>query len=366
MSWLAVGSCVAVAALAAGAATPPPAAADRQLLRGVALTPRWDSLSGEQQAAELDAARALGATMVRLGVAWPMLQPTAGDAWDGAFASAADGIIAAARERGLAVDLMIGGGTPCWAVEAHHCKIGSIAPPRDDGAFAAMAAWAARRWGGSLAAIELGNEPNNPVFWKGTVKDYVRMACAGYRAIKDVAPAVVVGAPALALSDARWLRRFYAAGGGACLDAVTVHPYSIRFNGPGAGFLDPLADRPFDEIGVSFRQGLEALHGEMLRAGDTHQMWITEFGYASCPVTNGFCAADGDIARWDAEAFEQAAQWPWVGAMVYFSLRDDVLAALGPGDWSAHFGLLSADFARKPQADSVAQAWQGEVSQNQP
>jgi hypothetical protein len=357
--WLIAGSCVAIAAGA-------PAGASAELQRGVALTPLWNLLAPAQQAAEVDAAKALGATMVRLGVPWPLLQPKSRAAWDDAFAAGADAMIAAARERGLAVDMMIGGGTPCWAVKERHCKIGSIAPPRDDDAFAAMAAAVARRWGSSLAAIELGNEPNNPVFWKGSVKDYVRMACAGYRAIKQAAPGVLVGAPALALSDAKWLRRFYAAGGGSCLDVLSVHPYSIRFTGPAAGFLDPLDDRPFDEIEFSFRQGLEALHGEMLRAGDSHPMWITEFGYASCPVANGFCAPDADIAKWDVEAYQQAARWPWVGALVYFSLRDDTLALLGPADWSAHFGLLDTGFTPKPQGAAVAQAWATQVSQNEP
>ena len=360
--WLATASCVAVAALAGA----PAAGADAPFLRGVALTPRWDLLSAADQQAELDAAKKLGATAVRLGVTWPLLQPSAHDAWDAAFVRAADGIIAAARDRGLAVDLMIGGGTPCWAARERHCKIASIGPPRKPATFGAMADRVARRWGAALAAVELGNEPNNPGFWKGTVKDYVSMACAGYRAIEQAAPNVVVGAPALALADATWLRSFYAAGGGACLDVVTVHPYSIRFTGAGAGFLDPLDDRPLDEIVYSFRQGLEALHGEMLRAGDVRPLWITEFGYASCPVLNGFCAPDTDIARWDAEAYDQATLWPWVGAMVYFSLRDDDLAFLGPQDWSAHFGLLGADFTPKPQAAAVARAWGGQVSQNEP
>jgi hypothetical protein len=340
---------IAAGGSGAAAATPP------HQLRGVTLSPAWFAVSRNETAHELDAARRLGAGITRITAPWALIEPSAAGQRDATFVSKLDWVLRAARKRHLRVDLGIGG-TPCWAVAEAGCKIASLAPPADPATFAAHATWIARRYGRLLTTVEIGNEPNNAAFFKGTASDYARMAAAGYRAIKAAAPRVTVATPALAFSDVHWMRQFYAAGGARIGDVVSVHPYSLSFGGEQPGFRGPLDVRSGDDAQYGFRSGLVALRALMQQQGDRRPVWLTEFGYASC-AARPYCADDPRASDWMVQAFRWAASQRWIGAAMSFTLRDEAAPLPGQADWDTKFGLLRHNFTLKPQATAVEHLW---------
>jgi xylan 1,4-beta-xylosidase len=78
--------------------------------------------------------------------------------------------------------------------------------------------------------IEVWNEPNLDVFWKGAdMPEYFRLFKESFAAVKAVDPRFRVGGPAICgVDDARWMRSFleFCRDSGLDLDFVTRHHYT--------------------------------------------------------------------------------------------------------------------------------------------
>ncbi|MDQ6607570.1 MAG: cellulase family glycosylhydrolase, partial [Actinomycetota bacterium] len=257
-----------------------PPIAESSQLRGVNITANWFALPYGTVDRELRLALALGARIIRLPMPWALVQPT-GPSDDPGFLAASRHLLGAARREHLRVVVEIGG-TSCWDTsvpdpghETDPCYSGWLSGseglyvPRDLSQFAGYAADLARRFGSEIYAEEIWNEPNNPAFMRATPAQYVSVLGAAYRAVRRTDHNMIIVAGNLALSDAQWLDAAYAAGLGGHFDAISVHPYDVRFTGPDEGFGDPAKIWTGAGRQGSFRSGPPSVRAVMRRHDDS-------------------------------------------------------------------------------------------------
>ncbi|WGX95213.1 cellulase family glycosylhydrolase [Nocardioides sp. L-11A] len=297
----------------------------------------------DQAIAVLDRLRRAGARWVRVDVGWQTLQPQGPGPFDQWYVELLDEVFTGARERGLRVIVSLWL-SPSWATDG-----GSpYAPPDDVGDYADAIAAAARRWGADVAAWEIWNEPNFPVFFEGAdPATYTRLLCAAYPAVKryDDAPVVFGG---LMYNDDGWLRRAYEAGARDCFDVLATHPY--------VGPSDAPPDTP--AVGAVWRlTHTPAVRAVMEEWGDgAKQIWITELGWSSGPDSAGNPWDRSVTPRQQAAYLGDAvrlvrARYPYVGPIIWYRDID------GPSDtYQDGFGLLHPDLRPKPALRALRDA----------
>jgi polysaccharide biosynthesis protein PslG len=342
--------CLITATVALGLGAP--AAAQQQQLDGVQLHPLWDGVSQREAARELDIARGAGAGVVRVDVAWSSLELEAKGRWSRSYARRLDAFVSGARARGLRVVVVLGE-SPCWASKAPRAlRQGCFGdwwnrgvtryPPRRPRDYADAAVYVARRWGASLEALEIWNEPNASVFMRSRdpVLDYARLVRASYRRVKRVTPQLTVLAGAMAQPDGEFLTGLYERGRiRGNYDALSYHPY--------AEGIDPaIADHPRG-VRWSFIEGTAWLHDIMVSHGDADtDLWATEAGVSTCsPVFDDGCVSEAVQAIQVASYLRVARRFPYLRAMLIYNLRDK---GTSRRDREDRFGLVRRDLSPKP------------------
>ncbi|MBR3085085.1 MAG: hypothetical protein IKH04_01645 [Kiritimatiellae bacterium] len=194
---------------------------------------------------------ASGARAVRFAITWTRIQNAPGAPFDFAFA---DATVADAEAHGLTV-LPILYGAPKWAwpVYEHLEEFGEYVEA------------VVSHYAGRIPAVEIWNEENIVSFWKEDPDPakYAAVLRTAYEAAKRANPDVRVYIGGTAGVPLDYLRKVYEAGGGACFDAMNVHPYS----------------HPFQPEGGLDRQ-LEDLRALMAQYGDAGKpIVITEHGW---------------------------------------------------------------------------------------
>jgi hypothetical protein len=183
----------------------------------------------------LDLAGGLGATLLRFPGGWSEIERAGWARFDRLYAAAGDhGIRLIWKEVNA----------PCSA-HAGPCETGVASPPAlghlDE--FTAHLREVVRRYP-ELAAVEIGNEPNLPVFYGRDPRPahYVRWLEAGYEAVKSVRPELPVLFGGVAgTEDSRggkvpydaFVRRTHALGAARFYDAMGFHPYPEVQDRPG-------------------------------------------------------------------------------------------------------------------------------------
>jgi hypothetical protein len=195
--------------------------------------------------------------------------------------------------------------------------------------------------------VEVWNEPNTPSFWRGSPQQYVELVHAAAEGVRTspYADVPVVGG-AVSGSDLAYLGVLFDAGIAQWTDAISVHPYDVRFGAE--GYSDPSLARDGDIWSYAF--GVPHVHDLMVARGDTDPLWITEFGYPNCPGTP-HCVTPELQADYLAKAAELAESWPYVDLFMVYRLRDWVPE---DGTMEAHFGVLNQDYSQKPAAQALA------------
>jgi hypothetical protein len=265
--------------------------------------------------ADLATASALHARVVRTYLQWSVLQPHGPGSFDPGAVAFLDRLTADASARGVGV-IMIVDSTPCWASSApvallRACTSGrsntaNAWPPRDAGDYANAMAFLARRYGPTLAALEVWNEPDqaNEDYFAGPEKPehYAALLRAAYPAIKQADPAVPVLAGSLVGSNGVFLRALYADGIRGYYDGLAVHFYNLLLG------------------------SLRAIHETQLAAGDHTSLWLDEFGWPSCWPHRRIEQEQGCVtprvqARNIADTVRSLARTPWVAAEVLYKLH---------------------------------------------
>src|SRR3954454_13787025 len=319
--------CCVVAALAV-LGTAGGASAQSAQLDGVPLHPLWDGVTMRDAARELDIARGAGSDVVRVDVAWSSLELQGKRRWSRAYARRLDAFVSNARARGLRVVAVLNE-TPCWASNAPQALRQGCRgdwwnrgvtryPPRRARDYADAAVYVARRWGASLEALEIWNEPNSTMFLRSPdpVLDYARLVRSSYRRVKRVAPRLTVLAGAMAQPDGEFLAGLYDRGRiHGNYDAISYHPY--------AEGIDPaIAEHPRG-VRWSFIEGTAWLHDIMVgHGGADTDLWATEAGVSTCnPAFDSGCVSEAEQAIQVASYLRVARSFPYLRAMLIYNLR---------------------------------------------
>ena len=283
---------------------------------------------------ELVAGREVGASWVRVVVNWAQIE-TAPGVFDWGNT---DRVVDAARAQGYSV-LAVLAGTPAWA----QGPIPSLLPgavPVDPNTYGAFAGAAAAHLGNRVDSYEVWNEPNIPSFFAPVdAARYVGLLRAAYPAIHTADPGATVLSAGLAttidtgawtVAPVTFLQQMYAAGAGGFMDAVALHPYTFPFtveNDPNGQWAQ-----------------VDQAYGTMAANGDGgKKIWITELG---APTGNGPMAVTEEAqAAIIGSSLAQASRLPYVGPVFVHALRD---AGTDAFDSEQNYGLLRADFSRKP------------------
>ena len=273
----------------------------------------------ESLAEALERIRELGFGIIRQRFAWAELQPAREqflwERWDR--------VLSTVSESGLQVIAVLDT-SPAWARTAWEAD-NPWAPPTDPGDYARFAQAFAARYGGSIAAYQVWDEPNIEPHWgKGPIDPaaYVELLRQSSQAIRQADPSALIIAGGLApnletggrnMGDLLFLREIYRRGAGAYFDILGVKAY---------GFWSGPDDRRVDAKVLNFSRAI-MLREEMVRRGEQNKpIWALELGWCALPDDwTGRPSPQGSDAPFiQAErmqrAMERAQQeWPWMGLM---------------------------------------------------
>jgi len=271
---------------------------------------------------------ALGVQSVRVDAPWASIEVARGryeiPAW---LETAVD----AARQHGVQPLLILEYGHPLYGTDKPRTEV-AIA------AFAAYAAFVVKHFAGRVRLFDLWNEwdAHTGRTTEGSADDYVALARRVYPAIKAANPDAVVltgGITSFGLKRG-WMERFFALGGAAFVDGVSLHPYNFderTANTPEAAIAE------LDRVNV-----LAASAGRML------PIYVTELGY---PTFTG----RGGVSRETAAAYLArfvllASTRPYVAGVWWYCLRDQ---GSDPANKEHNFGVLDSALRAKPAADAL-------------
>jgi hypothetical protein len=308
-------------------------------------------------------ARQLHAEVVRAGVPWSVLEPSAPGRRDARALAFTDRLVSDAAANHIRV-IMTVDSPPCWASSApapllRLCRPSQLSaanawPPGHPADYASFVGYLARRYGTHLAAIEIWNEPDqvNQRYFAGPNKParYAAVLRAAYTAIKQANPGVAVLAGSLVGSNGAFLRALYSAGIRGHYDGLAVHFYNLTL------------------------ASLRALHEVQVANGDTKPLWLDEFGWSSCYPKRRVqeeqaCVTPRIQARNLADIFRSLARTSYVGAVVAYDLQNSgteqfgVLTSAGTVKpaFAALSGALTRPFAAPSQVTLNLRAVGGRV-----
>ncbi|MFL0242853.1 cellulase family glycosylhydrolase [Mycobacterium sp. SMC-17] len=290
----------------------------------------------------LDTLQSIGVQDIRVFVPWIFVEPAQGTYnW-----SYMDMVMQAAADRNMGVMVEIAS-TPTWAGSS--TSITGAGTP-DPATYAAFAAEVAKRYGSTISAYEIWNEPNyvlssDPI----DATAYAALLKAAYPAIKAVDPTATVVAGALGsvisfgsitLDPVTFVKEMLAAGASGYFDALSFHPYqeSLPFSS-GAG----VANSPLTQ--------LNAIYQLLQQYGDGNlKIWISEFGASTNDVSE---QTQADLIKNLIDTWQTYA-----GPVFIYTAQDGVAGADGFGiynaDWTPKLAVAVIEAAIKEYASSAA------------
>lgn len=313
-----------------------------------------------QVAEHLDHMQALGIDNIRVYVPWRYVETTKGQYdW-----SSMDVIMSLAAERDMGV-LAEMNTTPAWADPDDQYSPGAAHPNAED--FKDFASAVATRYGSTVSAYEIWNEPNYIGFYDPVdPAAYAELLKAVYPALKDIDPTATIVAAGLghsptrddgtAMSPVEFLEGMYQAGAKGYFDALAYHPYqeSTPFS---QGTSDGYAlDQALAMVALMASNGdyVTGPDGQPLvdANGDpiTKRIWATEYGLSTSRVSYEHQASyiQDFLATWSMQS--------WAGpAYVYTTVDSNP----GSDDPEENYGVFTLDadgnWVRKPAADVLAE-----------
>ena len=298
-----------------------------------------ESLGGAD--AEIAAAAALHARVVRTELQWSVMEPKAAGVNDPRVLAFGDRLMADASARGIRVILLLDS-APCWESSAPPAVLAGCEtrssrangyPPKDPADFAAFAAFLAARWHSALAAIEVWNEPDhvNEHFFAGPEKArrYAELVRAAYPAIKGADPSVAVLAGSLVGFNGVFLQALYAHGMKGYYDGLAIHFYTLTLD------------------------GVRSIRAVQLANGDNTPLWLDEFGWSSCwpkqrVQDEQTCVTESVQAKNLRDVMRSLARTSYVAAEVSYKLRDSR---------DEQFGVMADGGHHKPAFRTLSSAF---------
>lgn len=216
-------------------------------------------------------------------------------------------------------------------------------PPENFDEYARFVSQVAKRYCGSLSAIEVWNEQNLRREWQGFPLDpglYMQLLAKSYNAIRNACSSITIVSGALtpagdtpdSVDDVSYLRGTYANGLSRYSDAIGVHPSGFA-NPPNVtvqdfqqGKYNPPPSH-FDHRSFYFKSTMMEYRNVMIASGDGEKkIWPTEFGWAvsSSPYQGYEYATYNNYdkqALYIAEAYRLMKEWGFVGTAFLWNLN---------------------------------------------
>jgi hypothetical protein len=268
-------------------------------------------------------ATALGVHWIRVFAPWPDLEPSPGvhsAYWLGQYDRLLDSLPKGDHAIVSFVD------TPSW-------ESGSSAPnapPSNPADYANILHFLAGQWQGKVAAYEIWNEEDAPLWWAGAPNPaaYTQLLQAAYPAVKSADPAAKVVLGGLTGNDYDFLEGVYKAGGKGYFEAIGVHTdTACDINSPFAFLRDN--DGQIDEDSFI---GYREVHATEIANGDDVPIWMTEMSWrtTSAECSEGAFAgqkpegvSEAQQASYLTEAYHCLAQAPYVKLGLWYPIEDE-------------------------------------------
>ncbi len=217
-------------------------------------------------------------------VSWPNLEPSKGQ-W---YFDKMDSYVEIAQANNVEILLPLGL-SPAWASkrpsEPSAYKPGNAAEPENIEDWKNYVRTVATRYKGLIRYYEIWNEPNEPLFFSGTVDQMITLAREAYAILKEIDPEIMVVSPSATPGGVvdlgtPWLEKYLMKGGAAYADIIGYHFY-VTPNQPES--MLPLINKVktlMTAYGISSKQ-----------------LWNTEAGWATPKIFSSEAEANGYVAR---------------------------------------------------------------------
>lgn len=339
--------------------------------------------------ARIDAALATKAKVIRLFVEWRTLAPDKGDKYPSQNPGARN--LARALDDTI-TQIVAGGAQPTFVVVgapewANGSATDQYIPPRDPQDYADFMAQfishtkdSAKNAGGDVAGYEVWNEQDDKIFWHaGDPSDataYVALLKATYATAKTAAGTTPILVGPTTGNNADYIAQLYRKDAKGSFDGVAVHTDTACLtNGPDFFVRDSARA---DRINQYSFLGYRTVREVMVANGDADKgIWMTELGWSSTGGAPGACdpsripnagdRSDGvtpaNQAAFLTQAYGCLAQDSYVKGAYWFTAFDDPGEALNE---NRNYGLLRADFSRKPAYDAFTAVVAGGGNESAP
>jgi hypothetical protein len=225
------------------------------------------------------------------------------------------------------------GYTPEWAGVAGS-QDGAVwnNPPADPRAwrdFVYQLAWTLRD-APNVLSYEIYNEENVPLWWDGTVEQYMETLRTAAQAIQEADPNAQVLLGGLVFPDDDWLLPILDAGYAQYYDVTPFHAYPETWiDAPVEGYLDT----QYRDFFVPYNDDL----------GQGEPIWINEMGYATTPGRT-----EEQQANWFARAVSTFLAEPEIEYIGIYEIKDLAPDKAAIGDAANyHLGLARTDHSKK-------------------
>ena len=296
--------------------------------------------------------------MERIGLGWSRFAFDCGlgslmtkkGVWNERQAAKLDAVLDYQASFGVTPLAVIGPGMPKWASRAPVGSSASRAYTHRDDVQAEFDEYLNRLIDladGRLHAIETWNEPDIPLFYRGTVKEMADFTTHAYKLIKAKDPNIEVvglGLATPAETHNHFLKELLGHTGLEPFDAISYHPYTEGRRHPARG---------------DFREVVQGFDEAVSEFGEAPSFWATEFGYFSLaedakpfvPYKNPFVAREILNEEECASAYIQAVSTAFANGVeksFYFILLEgDLLDRwlqgwVGPGGRTVESGFIAA------------------------
>ncbi len=284
----------------------------------IGISSHLDLLSQSDVVRQLDLMQAAGVYWIRLEFKWNALEPSLGTWNFGNY----DFIVSNILSRGMSImGLLAQYQVPSW----YSTPQNRPPAPAD---YANWISQVASRYASQISLWELGNEPNESLFWypSPNATAYTALLQAGYNAIKAVNPSSkVISAGLSQNSPGAFLESMYSADAKGYFDYLGMHPY----NQPNA---------------PDFRV-LDGMLGHMSNHGDNKQIIITEVGWPTYSGSSG--VSEANQATYIGQVYQMImhGNYQYIPIACIYDFLDD---GTDPNNAEDHFGLLRTDYSQKP------------------
>ena len=188
---------------------------------------------------------------------------------------------------------LLGSGLRCLLpAEPRHVMFSA---PRPD-VFQATTRYLLQRYPRASTPLRSGTSPTWVVAhcWVGSPAEFAATVNAAVAGANEAGVGTKVLAAGLFMDGSSYLQQLYDAGMHG-QDGISLHPYSMASGGAWARTSMRPARSPF-------RRAIENTHRVMVRNHDHGGLWLTEFGFATCPA-QPHCLSDSRAASYMASSY---------------------------------------------------------------